>query len=67
MKDPSNNDKKTPRNCWRTRSVSASCDVCGVRPEVVHIPMRGKGFRCAAHCESCGPAASKPEGEPPRK
>ena len=26
------------RDCFRTRNVSAPCDVCGARPEVVHIP-----------------------------
>jgi uncharacterized Zn finger protein len=56
-----------PRDCWRTRNVSASCDVCGARPEVVHIPTRGRGFRCSEHCENCGPAVSRPEGELPRK
>ena len=45
-----------PSNCWRTRNVAASCDVCGARPEVVHIPMHGRGFRCQEHCENCGPA-----------
>jgi hypothetical protein len=67
VKEPSNNDKKTPRNCWRTRNVAPSCDVCGARPEVVHVPMHGKGFRCPEHCENCGPAASNREGELPRK
>jgi hypothetical protein len=41
------------RDCFRTRNVSAPCDVCGVRPEVVHIPMHGRGFRCSEHCENC--------------
>jgi hypothetical protein len=56
-----------PRNCWRTRNVSASCDVCGMRPEVVHVSIDTKGFRCHDHCQNCGPAAGKPEGELPRK
>jgi hypothetical protein len=63
---------KTPvargtRDCFRTRNVSAPCDVCGVRPEVVHIPMQSRGFRCSEHCENCGPAASNRDGELPRK
>ena len=54
---------RSPRDCSRTRNASAPCDVCGVRSEVVHIPMHGRGFRCSEHCENCGPAAGKPEGE----
>jgi hypothetical protein len=46
-----------PRDCWRTKNVWAPCDVCGAHPEVVHVPMHGRGFRCAAHCENCNPAA----------
>jgi hypothetical protein len=49
-----------PRDCWRTRNVSAPCDVCGARREVVHVPMRGRGFRCSAHCENCGADANRP-------
>jgi hypothetical protein len=50
------------RDCLRTRNVAAPCDVCGVRPEVMHIPMRGRGVRCAAHCGNCPAAAQEPEG-----
>lgn len=42
-----------PSDCFRTASVSAPCDVCGVYPEILHIPMHGSGFRCAEHCENC--------------
>jgi uncharacterized Zn finger protein len=54
---------RSPRDCFRTRNVSAPCDVCGARPEVVHIPMHGRGFRCSEHCENCGPAANIRERE----
>jgi hypothetical protein len=47
-----------PRDCLRTRKVSAPCDVCGARPEVMHVPMHGRGFRCSEHCENCQPAAT---------
>jgi len=51
-----------PRDCLRTRNVSAPCDFCGTRPEVVHVPMHGKGFRCSDHCESCQATATVPHG-----
>ena len=51
---------RSPREYFRSRTVSAACDVCGRRPEVVHMPICGKGFRCAEHCENCGPP---PEGQ----
>jgi hypothetical protein len=54
---------RSPRDCFRSRNVSAPCDVCGVRPELVHMPMHGRGFRCSKHCENCGPAASTRECE----
>jgi hypothetical protein len=50
---------RSPRDCLRTRNVSAPCDVCGARPEVVHIPINGRGSRCSEHCENCTPAAVK--------
>jgi hypothetical protein len=45
-------DRPSPCNCLRTRTVSGPCDVCGGRPEVIHIPMQGTGFRCAEHCDN---------------
>jgi hypothetical protein len=54
---------RSPRDCLRTRNVSAPCDVCGARPEVVHVPMHGRGLRCPAHCENCSPAATVQQGE----
>jgi hypothetical protein len=60
MKKPRTTAVPGPRDCWRTRNVIAPCDVCGAHPEVVHVPMRGRGFRCSEHCEYCVPAASAP-------
>lgn len=42
-----------PADCFRTTSIFAPCDVCGVRPEVIHVPLHGTGFRCADHCQNC--------------
>ena len=41
------------RDCLRTRRMSAPCDVCGVRPEVLHIPTRARGRYCPEHCSVC--------------
>jgi hypothetical protein len=43
------------RDCLRSRHVSAVCSVCGGHPEVCHMPLKAKGFRCARHCEACHP------------
>ena len=61
--DPDGGFSKSARDRFRTRNVSAPCDVCGAWPEVVHIPMHGRGFRCSEHCENCGPAANSRERE----
>ncbi len=40
-------------SCVQTRHVSAPCDVCGHRPEIIHLPIDPLGFFCERHCPVC--------------
>jgi hypothetical protein len=42
-----------PTNCLRSRAVSVPCAVCGATPEIVHMPINGRGFFCVEHCPNC--------------
>lgn len=55
------------RDCWRTKSISAPCQVCGARAEPIHSPLRTQGFFCEAHCPICSPAQEKASGNGPKK
>ena len=41
-------------DCLRTRRVSANCDRCGQREELMHMPTRQPGLYCPACCPCCG-------------
>lgn len=51
------------RECLRSRNISAPCDGCGVRPEVVHMPTKLKGWYCVACCPACAPTPEPAEVE----
>jgi hypothetical protein len=46
-------EKSGPTQCMRSKRLSANCTICGQRPEVVHSPLRLRGFYCDAHCPEC--------------
>lgn len=41
------------RDCLRTKNISAPCDGCGARPEVLHMPTKLKGWYCPSCCPAC--------------
>lgn len=43
-------------DCWRTKLISAPCQVCGARAEPIHSPLRLRGFWCEKHCPICSAA-----------
>jgi hypothetical protein len=47
------------RGCLQSKSVSAPCGVCGIKPEPVHMPRGEYSFRCSRHCETCTPMQTK--------
>ena len=49
----SQRSKARPADCWRTRNVFARCATCGATPELLHSPLRIRGFFCATHCRCC--------------
>ena len=50
----------SPRNCMRSRGTGHKCDVCGVIPIVLHVPIRARGQFCPSCC-GCGRPAAVPE------
>jgi hypothetical protein len=44
---------KKSAECMRSHRVSSQCDKCGVRPEVLHLPTKRKGFFCPDCCSVC--------------
>jgi hypothetical protein len=43
------------RACLRSRVLTARCDTCGVRPDILHNPIFERGFFCGLHCVACHP------------
>jgi hypothetical protein len=44
-----------PRDCLRSKTVHGTCTKCGVRPEILHLPMKLHGWYCPEHCPCCNP------------
>jgi hypothetical protein len=53
------------RECFSSHRVSANCDRCGCRPEVLHMPMRLHGWFCPSCCPVC--CADPPVSVVPQK
>jgi hypothetical protein len=45
--------------CMQSRAIGANCNVCGARPELVHMPAGAKGWYCEKCCPVCNPPAGK--------
>ena len=44
------------KDCYRSHRVSATCQRCGQRTELTHMPTRFHGFYCdGGCCPACNP------------
>lgn len=57
---------RTSNGCWITTVVSAECQCCHERPEIIHVnpPARGETvFYCRECCPLCRPSGASTEGK----
>jgi hypothetical protein len=43
--------------CFQSRQVTGKCDICDQSAELMHLPVRPRGFYCARHCPVCASPA----------
>jgi hypothetical protein len=51
------------RSTWmRARDAGRRCDICGVEPSILHVPIWSRGCFCPAHCPRREPGDAQKRG-----
>ena len=51
----------TPAACYQMSRTNRFCNMCGQRPEFIHLPTRRVGYFCEECCPACSEKSAAKE------